>query len=71
MSAAAQRQRASDQDKQLQHSWIVAIVGAKINRHRGGQGSGERHHPVTGFEVCGSTIANCRMGIGWKNAAFH
>ena len=28
-------------------------------------------HPVTRFEVCGSTIANCRMGIGWKNAAFH
>ena len=27
--------------------------------------------PDTGFEVCGSTIANCRMGIGWKNAAFH
>src|SRR5262249_11042885 len=23
-------------------------------------------HPVTTFEVCGSTIAHCRAGVGWK-----
>jgi len=23
-------------------------------------------HPVTTFEVCTSTIARCRAGVGWK-----